>query len=763
MASKPTAAMQKPNNKKTKKKKRGRKIARRLLYTFLTFCTIGLLTSVIVSAYVVQNVVSYVNQESSVIDLDYEKSKQSQTSFIYAYDKNKKPVELARLHGTENRVWVEFANIPENLRNAAIAIEDKRFQEHHGVDWIRTISAFTKYSFSQGGSTITQQLIKNLTNEKDVTLVRKFNEIRIALNLEKHYNKDTILEAYLNTLYLGNGCYGVRTAAETYFGKDITKLNLAECATLVVITQKPSAYDPFRNPKDNKERQERCLGYMLEQGFISQEEHDKAVAYKLVFTNSSNYKPDPSKKISSVKDNDKINSFYVDFVIESVIKDLMEEYGWTKTMATDKMYYGGLRIYAAVDLGIQAKLDDVYVNRKSSLYASVDTAKNPAVQSGMTIMDYQGRVVAIVGKAGKKTLNRSLNRALSYRQPGSTIKPLSTYAPAIELGQIKWNSYEKNYALFALPNGKLFPQNVDGTPGTGAMVSMPQAIQKSYNTVPARIIQKMGRQESFDFLRDKFHFENLDERRDVDYSPLATGSLTNGTNTLEMAAAYAAFGNNGKYYKPYCYYQVLDGSKNDEVLLEGKSKPEQILRPATADIMQELLKTVDRTTHGVSTPSLNRFEVMAKTGTTNDKKDRWFCTGSPYYVSATWYGYDKPKTIETSYNPAARIALTVQESVHKDLELKKFKKSEESVQRKICSSSSLLAGKNCTATTTGWFDKDRLPGTCSRCTAAPPPTSAAAGGTQANPIQNAVSNAADAVSNAVEQGRQIIDALKPND
>ena len=272
---------------KKKNKKPNKKAGRIALLVILCVLVVGMLTTAIIGGYVFFNIVSFAHGEIA-INLDDYKANQNQTSFVYAYDSNNELVEMAQLHGEENRIWVDFDKMPENLRNAFVCLEDKRFKKHHGVDWLRTFGAATGLS-SGGGSTITQQLVKNLTNDKEVTVVRKFKEIERALNLEQHYSKDAILEAYLNTLYLGNGCYGVQTASETYFGKDVSELNLAECATLAVITKAPTTYNPLLNPESNKKRQELCLKYMLEEKAISKEEYEEAVNYKLVFTNSEGY------------------------------------------------------------------------------------------------------------------------------------------------------------------------------------------------------------------------------------------------------------------------------------------------------------------------------------------------------------------------------------------------------------------------------------------------------------------------------------------
>jgi len=700
--------------KRGKKRKRG-KLSRGIVRTFFSLFVVGTIMVLAVGGYMFYSVYSFMNGDQ-VLDLEKEQIEQSQTSFIYAYGKDGKPVEIARLYGTENRIWVDMDGIPEDLKKATIALEDKRFEDHHGVDWIRVVSAVTKNGFSQGGSTITQQLIKNLTNEKEPTFVRKYTEIVSALNLERTFGKDRILEAYLNTIYLGNGCYGVQTAAETYFGKDVKDLNLAECAALIGITQAPSKHDPLRHPEANKKRQKYCLDSMLEQGKITKAVHDEMLNYELVFTNSEKYKPDPTRA-KRQKDEGKINSFYVDYVIDSVVRDLMERQGMTRQEATDKIYYGGLEIYAAVDLEIQAQLEDVYVNRRSQLKATTDTKENPAPQSAMTIMDYEGRIVGIVGKAGPKPSNRCLNRATSNRQPGSTIKPLSTYAPAFEMNYLSWIStvLDKGFMV----NGRVYPHNVDGSTGSGRNVGMVEAIRQSYNTVPARVINDMlGLRGSFDFLKNNFHLSSLDDKRDVALAPLATGSLTYGTNTVDMCAAYVTFGNGGKYYKPHCYYQVLEGSNYKNVLLDNTNmQPEQAISPATADIIQKLLMNVETKYYG-DAKNVRKFDIMAKTGTTNYSKDRWFCVGTPYYMSVVWYGYDLPKDIKVPLNPAAIIAFDVLDRVHKGLPAREFAPSGKAIERKYCLNSRKLATENCRSTAMGWFDTDKMPGSCTRCTPA---------------------------------------------
>lgn len=702
--------------KKNKKKKKKRGTVGRIFSGI--FC-VGVLTVCIVVSYVLISSIIYVNGEVAV-DLDEYKDNQDQTSFIYAYDENGETVELARLHGEENRIWVDLEDMSPYMEKAFIALEDERFKEHHGVDWVRTVGVIVKkQNHGQGGSTITQQLIKNVTKQNEVTIVRKFNEILTALNVEKNYEKDEIIEAYLNTLYLGSGCYGVQTACEKYFGKDVSELNAAECAVIAAITQNPSKRHPLYATDKNRERMEYCLEKMLEIGFLSPEEYDDAVNFELIFTNSEKYVPDETDKEETKKEEETINSFYVDYVIECVRDDLMEKYGYSKQQASDKVY-GGLKIYTAVDLSVQEQLEYVYENRINfpELYSDEDGVP---VQSAMTIMDYHGRVVAIVGQAGQKAGNRCLNRAAnSYRQPGSTIKPLSTYAPALEMGLITFSSKEKDYAIAV--NGDLWPHNVDQTLGSGGNVTMQYAVQESLNTVPARLINsKIGIENSYNFLKERFHLSRLDDKEDAQLAPLATGALYRGTTTVEMTAAYATFGNGGIYYEPYSYYKVTN-SNGTEILLSNENPVgERVISEETSVIMNKLLQTVNTSYYG-DAPNVRKFDIMAKTGTTSNNTNRWFCAGTPYYVASVWCGFDIPEQMNVTVNPCGKIFFTVFDRIHKGLDEMDFPECDSVVEKTYCRITGNIAGKNCSSTGKGWYSvKDVLP-TCSYCVAAPPET-----------------------------------------
>ena len=658
-----TRGAQPPRKRKRKKKKHP--VLFSIFLAFFCLFVSGMLTVLIVGTSVLSYVKTVVNGDV-IVNLDNYKSSQSMTSIMYYYDSNGKPAEATRLHGEENRIWVNYDKMPKNLLWAFVCLEDKRFYEHSGVDWIRTIGVLVKPSLNgQGGSTITQQLIKNLTDQKDVTYIRKFNEILRALNLEKYYSKKDILEAYLNTVYLGAGCYGVKTAAETYFGKSVSKLNIAECAMLAGITQAPYSYNPYVNYDMAVSRQKDCLYYMHQQGKITDKQYQKALKTKIKLVSQ---KEDDNSSTSS----NHIYTWYEEYVIDQVIADLQSKYGYEYNEAWRMVYYGGLKIYSAVDKSVQDTLEDIYENKTGFPYASKDS-RDQYPQSSMTIMDYKGRIVALVGGTGKKTANRSYNRATdnrAKRQPGSSIKPLGVYAPAMDLGLISPTSMILERAITL--NGSPWPRNFNGDYGSGSYITVQEALVRSLNTVPVRILNEMlGVKSAFEYANEHFHL-NLSSN-DMDLSPLAVGGTNTGVTTLEMAAAFATFGNGGKYYKPYSYYKVLD--RNGKTLLDNtKNEPEQAIKTATANSMLSMLTKAVTQSNGTGYGSyISGFQTFAKTGTTSDNCDKWYCGGTPHYVTAVWYGYDYRADLHTgSSNPSKTIFREVFSTIHKGLESKTF-------------------------------------------------------------------------------------------
>ena len=713
---------------KNKRRKKKKKQMSRGLTVFLTAFLMVFMIGVLTVGIIVVDVFTDVglinighNPENDIagvdyIDLDNYIANQSQTTIIYGYDDNGNEVEIARLHGQENREWVDLEEVCQDLQDAVVALEDKRFPTHNGVDWIRTIGVVAKYSFSQGGSTLTQQLIKNLTGENAGTFVRKYKEIKNALALEQHFSKDEILEAYLNTIYLDMGCYGIKTGAEYYFNKDVSDLTLMESAILASITKAPRGYNPIVNYENNRERAIGCLNYMMSEGYITQEEYDAALAEEVVFYGDDKEREEINE--AEVVVQTEYNSYYVDLVIETLIDDLREQYGYTESEAFRKVYYGGLKVYAALDIAIQDEIEYIYENRVT-FPKEEDTEQNPAIQSSMVILDYEGRIVATAGRLGQKTGDRTLNiGTTSPRQPGSTIKPLSAYAPAIELNYYTWSSYIPNYGIALRNEDKPWPTNYGGVAGSvDDLKNLPQAIAPSLNTIPARIIDALTPTTSYRFLRDRFKISTLVES-DADYAPLAIGAMAHGLTCLEMAAAYVTFGNGGMYYEPWCYYKVTNAA-GDEVILEPNREGEQVISSGTADVMLQLLKCVVTYPNGTGGAyAVSGQENWAKSGTTSDNKDKWFCGGTGYYVGCVWTGFEKvQKAINTSYygqNPAGKVYKEVMTRIHKNLEYKGFEMGDEVVRRSYCTATGLLASADCTSST-GWYKVSFLPGVCNGC------------------------------------------------
>lgn len=680
-----------------------------------TLALIALVTIVMLAcmAVVYVKVVVLPDVELQLADLNMKLS-----SEIYYKDKNtgNYVVMDQPLHGEEHRIRVDYEDIPKDLINAAIAIEDKRFYDHGGVDWIRTlkgtINMFTGQDV-QGGSTITQQLIKNATTENQVTVKRKIKEIFRALELESKYaqeygsdSKNYIMEMYLNYIYLGEGCNGVYTASYAYFDKNVSELSLAECASLIGITNNPSRYNPYQNPEENKKRQENILWQMYQQGYITEDEYNGAVNEELHFSRGE-------------EEETKVYSWYVDALVEQVIQDLMEEQGLAEHVAAEMVYSKGLKIYSNYDPDVQAAVDAVYNDRSNLDFTSVS---GQPLQSAMTVIDNEtGAVVAIAGGVGEKEGSRSFNRATqSYRPPGSAIKPLSVYAPALELDEITPITVEKDspYTGEGSP-GPNWPVNAYGR-YQGDM-TMAYAVSHSANTVAVKVLMNSVTPEvSFEFLQNRFHIEKLVKNRtengqifsDLAPAPLALGGLTEGMSTYEMAAAYSSFSRGGVYYTPTTYTKVLDNEGN--VLLERESEGEEILKEKTTYYLTSMLEGVVQNGTGTQA-NFKGQDIAGKTGTTTSKKDLWFVGYTPYYTAAVWTGYDQQEAMKQGGNPSVGLWRKVMQRVHANLQYKSFSTpdEEELVSVTYCKKSGKVAVSGCPSTGTIKLYKEDVPTRCS--------------------------------------------------
>lgn len=619
------------------------------------------------------------------------------TSVIYVKNDADEWEEYQRIHGTENRIWVDIEKIPQRLIDAFISIEDQRFYLHSGVDWKRTTGAFVNYlpfvniySSNQGGSTITQQLIKNITSDKDKSAMRKVREIARALLIEKMLDKTTILEAYLNTISLGNGICGVQVAANYYFNKNVDELTLSECASLAAITKNPSAYNPISKPEGNKERRDDVLYKMYELGKITNQEYNLALMQEVV--------------VDETQQQDfeiPINSYFVDALIDDIINDLSVKYNCSTDTASAMLYNGGYKIYATIDTDIQNIMESVYLKQKTYFSQKSSADKSVNVQSAMTIMDYNGNILGIVGGVGEKTVNRGLNRATeSPRQPGSTMKPLGVYVQAVDSGYASYSTMVEDKPMDNYyKDGKKGPKEWYGY--YAGKMTVAKALERSANTIPCWILKdNIGIENSFNFLTQKLGLKHLTST-DKNIASLALGGCEYGITTTESAAAYAIFGNGGKYYEPTTYTKVLD--INDEVILEA-SNGEQVIKDTTATVMNKMLQNVVYGSQGTGKgiASYSKMKAYAKTGTSSESKDLWMVAGTPYYVGSVWYGFDQPENVHNA-GAAAKVWRDIMTQIHKDLEEKEFEFSDEIIEAKYCNITGKLAVPSCYSKSTGYY------------------------------------------------------------
>ncbi len=655
------------------------------------------------------------NNVETQVDLGiFEKIGSDTVTRLYYFDENGNAVELTddRLYGSQVTVYTSLDRIPQTLIDAFVAIEDKRFYTHHGVDWYRTAAAGVNYILKTretfGGSTITQQLIKNVTGSDELQLSRKLQEIFYALDLEEKLGKEEILELYLNIVNLSQGCYGVGAAAEKYFSKSVSELTLLESAAIAAITKNPSYYDPINHPENNRDRRDVILSQMLEQGYIDQADFDSAYEKELT--------------LNIGREAAVVNSWYTDMVVEDIINDLMTELGYTRAAASYLVYNGGLHIYTAQDPSVQETVESYYADESN--FPSDDREEG---RSGIIIIDQtNGNVLGVAGSIGEKTANRLQNYATETKRPsGSAIKPLSVYAPALEEGLITWASVYDDVPLeFSEENGEVsyWPKNADNV--YHGLTTVQYALQESLNTVPIRVLDELGVDTSFDYLYNRFGLESLVES-DCDIAPLALGQQTYGVTLRELTAAYTALANGGVAQRARSYLTVM--TQDGDVLLDNTTVSERVISEGNAAVMTKLLQNV--VSHGSSalTVSLREtVEVAAKTGTTQNSCDRWFVGYTPYYVCGVWYGHEYPTTLPSS---TLRICSTVWNAVmtevHSDIvasgSVKRFEAPENVISASYCKDSGGLMTASClidvrgSREEIGWFVDGTQPKSFCEC------------------------------------------------
>lgn len=695
------------------------KIAIGAVATVLIICIIcGLVFMGTLGDYLEQDILP----EADVVKENYQLDR---TSTLYYVDSNDEIQILQDVYASTSRKWASYDEIPEDLIHAAVAIEDKRFYEHQGVDWITTIKACARIFFgdsSIGGSTITQQLIKNLTGEDSITVQRKVLEIFRAIQFEKNNNKQTIMEWYLNTIYLGNGCGGVKSAAETYFGKELQMLTTAECASLISITNNPSLFDPYgeafeeggRTGKDrNRSRQEDVLWEMYVQGWITEDEYNDAMAQEMVFKNGIDFQdrwavceaegcgyqgtvstfntdgtkyycPNCNAETPITEDaSQDVYSWFVDTVLEDVAWALAKQNGVTEDQWSDEMRRtymerisrSGYHIFTTIDMDIQNIVDSVYENPDNvpATYGGQD------LQSAIVIKDNRtGDIVAMSGGFGAKEGFDDFNRATdARRQTGSSIKPLTVYAPAFESGAANPATVITDLP-FDYSNGA-YPLNDTRTYSFARTIL--SGVTNSVNAVAVYTLDATGLDYSFHFGKDLLGLEGLVETydsgygimSDIGYGPLALGAQTIGITVRDMTDAFGTFPNNGSFREGRTFTKVYDSDGN--LVLDNAQESREVFSQKTADYVNYCLYNAANYGTGTEAAGWSWYgpgiQVAGKTGTTGDNYDRWFCGYTHYYTAAVWCGFDQPESISMIYNwgnPSAQLWAKVMEPVHAGLD-----------------------------------------------------------------------------------------------
>lgn len=739
--------MDKDIEQKTKKKKKKKINFLKLLSLILAFVLIIGTVSTLAMALVVIKTAEPIDPTKISEQLD-------ESSFIF----DDKGALIEKISNGEYSSIVPLQQIPKDLQNAVVAIEDERFYEHNGVDIKRVFGALwydiKTMSLAQGASTITMQVAKNLYTTMDKTWTRKLKDIYYAVEIEKVLSKNQILHAYLNTIGLGRGTRGVQAAAHVYFNKDVSELNLAECAMIAGITKNPYKYsvyitapitlnDDFKNMQvslipsnedtpeptteelniykkllqnglvsnleydqlkkntfyarkavlnpDSKERQEVVLKMMLKNNYISETQCNEALNYPIEI------------KLGKRKQSN-ISSYFGDKVKEETIVAL-KSVGYSDEDANDILYSGGLRIYSTLDSRIQGILEDEINNPSNFPGSRVDSDGIPQPQVASVIMDqYTGQVKALVGGRGISG-SKIYNRALNPRQPGSSIKPIAVYLPALE------NGFTGASGIVDEPikneKGEYWPKNYSSYEGPTTLRSL---VIKSSNVGAVQVAQKIGTSKMIDYLKN-MGISTLVTRNDNpsindENLSLALGGMSKGVTPLDLTAAYASVANAGKYTKPIFITKIENA--NGTILFENKPETRQIASPQASYIMTDIMKdVVNRGTGGRA--RVKNMVTVGKTGTTNDEKDIWFAGYTPYYTSALWIGEDQPKDLNKTSDVPSRLWGRIMNKVHQGLPSKNFNRPSGISSATVCKESGLIASSDCTKTYSELFMSGTVP------------------------------------------------------
>lgn len=790
-----------PKNKKKPKKRRS---IIGMIFSFigcmLCLCIMAAsVGGVLLSMYIVQ----VTADDAETLDLDNQKNRQ--TSIIYDINGN----EYASLSRNENRIWRELSAMPENLQNAVIAIEDKNFRTEPGINLKGTIgaalNAFTGnriWGTNRGASTLEQQLIKNLTGDNEQDNMRKVREIFRALGLDNKYSKETILEAYLNTIPLTGIIHGMEAGSIEYFGKHVEDLTLAECATLASITKNPTKYNPATNPEELMKRRNHVLYEMYTQGYITEDEFNSAKAETITLAEKSSTTENATRSSS--------NSWFTDALYNQLLTQLQEDLNYTKDEAQELIFSGGLRIYSTVDPTVQAGIektmyneDDlipalwheepvclrdypadssswdevqydeatglpitkdgyaVYGQEAIPVYADDEgttlktgTSTDPdypndtteylcvyekvRTQAAMATLDYDGNILGIGGGIGEKKYDLGFNRATSPHQTGSTMKPIGAYALALDYKLINYSSQILDSPYYSAEDKKVlkdqyigvmspfseaaqsrsdvwraWPTNYGGVGGQGNPMLVYDALQQSYNTVAVWVGDMVGVDYLYNFVHDTLECSYINAENDMDLGPLVLGSQSSGLTVVQLAGAYTMF-NTGTFTTPHYYTEITDYQGN--MILDNNKyiNTTQAISADTAYIMNRMMWNVLHSRKGTAYGKApdGEMDSVAKTGTTSNYKDYTFAGLTPYYVTAIWWGCDRPTEMDT-LGKAGRNASPIQyawkalmENLQADLPVKEFAKGENVVEKHFDTSTGAIISNGGSV---GYYTEDNLP------------------------------------------------------
>ncbi len=715
-------------------KKRFRIGKKQLALGFLSLCFLFIIAAGFFFVYTTRN---------DDLWLDLETIPYRGETILYYTDQNSgEYVEYASIPCTQNKEYVPYEEIPQNLINAFVAIEDKEFFTHFGIDISRTIFAvLNELSYAvtgqyiggddgqqQGASTITQQLIKNLTRDdadSDMAgYLRKIREICRAIRLDALYTKEEIMHGYLNTISFTGNTAGVQAEAKKLFNKPVSELTLAECASIASITRNPSRYNPNTNPEYHLERRNYILNEMYADGYITADEHAAAIAEPLNLSGN----PEPALPAYTT-------DYFTDTVIEMTIEEFENQYNLTRQEASHLIFNGGLRIFTTADPTLQSSME--YVMETSQYHPRpVATATKPLYddngdpildesgnavtgevqvtpQGAMISLDYDGGIRGVVGALGEKTISRGLNRATqTLRQIGSTMKPISPYVTALEEDIVHWSTPFLD-SPFETITDPITGQET-GWPSNSTMnytnddVLTADALADSINTVAVRIGDEVGTSEMMNFLQDELGISTLTDA-DNSLGPLCLGSTTYGISAMDLAMSYAMFGNGGYLVTPHSFTHIENGAGG--TLLTVNTDKTRVISEETAYIMNRMLALVTSEGTAAGFSGGGGMESIGKTGTTNDGRDHWFVGLTPYYVTASWYGYDEniPLSVDRSTHPPTRAWQAVMQTAQQNLTPLAFDIPSGVVELNYCTESGCIASEACPSVDTGWYNHDNTP------------------------------------------------------